>query len=132
MTIAVIDTNIVLRFLLADEPKLFARASALLSEVRTGKRNVYLAESVAAECIFVLTKFYKVPKAEAAEKLSELLDYKGFSAGPVPAVKQALALYAAHNIAFVDALILATARQKGWHVETFDKALAKLAASPGS
>jgi predicted nucleic-acid-binding protein len=131
MTIAVIDTNIVLRFLLADEPKLFARASALFAEVRTGKRNVYLAESVAAECIFVLTKFYKVPKAEAAEKLSELLDYKGFSAGPAPIVKQALALFAAHNIAFVDALVLATSRAKGWHVETFDKALAKLAASPG-
>jgi predicted nucleic-acid-binding protein len=132
MTIVVIDTNIVLRFLLADEPKLFARASALFSEVRTGKRKAYLAESVAAECIFVLTRFYRVPKTEAAEKLSELLDYKGFSGSHTPLVKQALALFAAHSIAFVDALILAIAQQNGWHVETFDKALARLAASPGA
>jgi predicted nucleic-acid-binding protein len=131
MTTAVIDTNIVLRFLLADEPRLFARASAILADVRTGKRSAYLSETVAAECIHVLTKYYKVPKAEAAGKLSELLDYKGFSAGPAAIVKQALALYAAHSISFVDLLVLATARQKGWHVETFDKALAKLAASAG-
>ncbi len=132
MTIAVIDTNVILRFLLADEPKLFARASALFAEVRTGKRKAYLAESVAAECILVLTKFYRVPKAEAAEKLSELLDYKGFSGETIPIVKAALAIFAADNIAFVDSLILSIARHRGWHVETFDKALAARAARAGA
>jgi predicted nucleic acid-binding protein len=76
MTINVIDTNVVLRYLLADHPEFFKRASQLMSEVQSGKRKAYLAESVAAECIFVLTKFYKVPKDEAAGKLRQLLDYK--------------------------------------------------------
>ena len=128
MTICVIDTNVILRFLLADEPKLFTRASALLADVRSGKRKAFLTDAVAAECIFVLTKFYRVPRAEAAESLSELFDYKGFSGETVPIVKAALAIFAADNIDFVDALVLSIARHRGWHLETFDKALAARAA----
>ncbi len=126
MTIHVIDTNVVLRFLLADHAQLFERASKLMSEVQAGKRKAYLAESVLAECIFVLTKFYKVPKEEAAARLGELLDYKGFTGNHSPILKQSLAIFAAHKIDFVDATVLAIARHNGWHLETFDKALAKL------
>ncbi|MFY9639428.1 MAG: PIN domain-containing protein [Rhodomicrobium sp.] len=128
MAIHVIDTNILLRFLLADRPELFERAKALMDEVQAGKRKAYLAESVLAECIFVLTKFYKVPKEEAAGKLTELLDYKGFTGDYLHILRSALAIFISNKIAFVDAIILATARHNGWHLETFDKALSKLAA----
>jgi predicted nucleic-acid-binding protein len=128
MTTHVIDTNIVLRYLLADHEDLFERARQLMSEVQAGRRKAYLAESVAAECILVLTKFYKVPKEEAAGRLSELLDYKGFVGNNLPALKHALAIFIAQKIAFVDAVILAIVRDNGWHLDTFDKALAKLAA----
>jgi len=128
MAIHVIDTNIVLRFLLADQPEHCERAKQLMDEVQAGKRKAYLAESVLAECIFVLTKFYKVPKEEAAGKLRELLDYKGFTGEHLPASRDALTIFTAHKIAFVDAVILAITRHHGWHLETFDKTLAKLAA----
>ncbi len=128
MTIHVIDTNIVLRFLLADHQEHFERAKQLMSEVQAGKRKAYLAESVLAECIFVLTKFYKVPKEEAAGKLGELLDYKGFTGDHLPILRRALAIFIAHKIAFVDAAVLAIMRHNGWHLETFDKTLSKLAA----
>ncbi|MGO9174470.1 MAG: PIN domain-containing protein [Rhodomicrobium sp.] len=128
MTIHVIDTNIMLRFLLADHEEHFERAKQLMSGVQAGKRKAHLAESVLAECIFVLTKFYKVPKAEAAGKLGELLDYKGFTGDHLPILRSALAIFVAHKIAFVDAVILATARHHGWRLESFDKALSKLAA----
>ena len=132
MTIHVIDTNIVLRLLMADQPQHFEHAKRILDEVQTGKRKAYLAESVLAECIFVLTKFYKVPKEEAAAKLGELLDYKGFTGDHVPVLKDALAIFAANNIALVDAIVLAHARRNRWHLETFDKRLSKLAATQGS
>ena len=128
MTIHVIDTNIVLRFLLADHPDHFARAKELMDQVQAGKRKAYLAESVLAECLFVLTKFYKVPKEEAARRLDELLDYKGFTGDRLAILRSALAIFIANKIAFVDAVILAIAQHNGWHLETFDKALAKLAA----
>ena len=128
MAIHVIDTNIVLRFLLADHEQHFERAAKLMSEVQAGKRKAYLPESVLAECIFILTKFYKVPKEEAAARLGELLDYKGFTGSHLPILKEALAIFAGEKIDFVDATVLAIARHNGWHLETFDKALAKLAA----
>ena len=126
MATHVIDTNVVLRFLLADHEQHFERAAKLMSEVQAGKRKAYLPESVLAECIFILTKFYKVPREEAAARLGELLDAKGFTGSHLPILKQALAIYAAEKIDFVDATVLAIARHNGWHLETFDKALAKL------
>jgi len=48
-----------------------------MSEVQAGKCKAYLAESVLAECVFILTKYYLAPKGEAAARLGELLDYKG-------------------------------------------------------
>jgi predicted nucleic-acid-binding protein len=129
MTIHVIDTNIVLRYLLADEPEFYRRATVLMGDVQAGRRKAYMAESAAAECILVLTKFYKVPKEEAAMKLAALLDYKGFTGENLPILRDALSTFIAHKIAFVDAVLLATARHKGWHLETFDKTLAKLAAT---
>ena len=132
MTIHVIDTNIVLRLLMADQPSHFEHAKRIMEEVRTGKRKAYLPESVLAECIFVLTKFYQVPKEEAAEKLGGLLDYKGFTGDHMPVLRDALAIFIAGNVAFVDSVVLAIARHKGWHLETFDKRLSKLAARGAS
>ena len=81
----------------------------------------HFTESVLAESVFIPTRYYKVPREEAAARLSELLDYKGFTGGHLPILKQALAIYAAHKIDAVDAIVLATARHHGWHLETFDK-----------
>ncbi len=132
MTIHVIDTNIVLRLLMADQPGHFEHAKRIMDEVRMGKRKAYLAESVLAECIFVLTKFYKIPKEEAAKKLGELLDYKGFTGDHMPILRDALAIFIANKIAFVDSVILALAQHNGWRLETCDKRLSKLAALQGS
>ena len=97
MAIHIIDTNVVLRFLLADHEQHFERAAKLMSEVQAGKRKAYLPESVLAECIFILTKFYKVPREEAAARLGELLDYKGFTGSHLPILKEALAIFAAEK-----------------------------------
>ncbi len=61
-------------------------------------------------------------------RFNELLDYKGFTGDRSHIQMGALAIYISNKIAFVDAVILATARHNGWHLETFDKALSKLAA----
>ena len=50
---------------IADHEQHFERAAKLMSEVQAGKRKAYLAESVLAECIFIVTKVYKVPREEA-------------------------------------------------------------------
>jgi len=67
------DTNVVLRYLMRDVPDQYALAAGFFEEVRTGKKSVHILKSVIVEAIYISTKFYKVPKKEAAEVLVGLL-----------------------------------------------------------
>ena len=92
------DTNVVLRYLLRDNPEQCEQAERYFESVRTGGKKALLLESVLVECIYVLTKFYKVPKKEAADSLSALLRYKGFVNSDKEALLAALTLFAAEQL----------------------------------
>jgi len=124
--IHVVDTNFILRFLLADHEPHYQQASAFMEAVQSGSELAYIPESVMAECIYVLLKVYKVPYAEIVKQLSALLDYRGIVGEHVPAMKQALHLSLESPVSFVDALVCSTARQHGWKTKSFDKKLNKL------
>ncbi len=75
----VLDTNVILRFLLNDHPAHFQRAQVFMSDVISGKITAYIPDSVLAECVYVLLKVYKVPKPKACEVLTGILSYPGIS-----------------------------------------------------
>lgn len=112
--------------LLGTEREHFARARAFFEPVREGTDLAYLPAAVLAECIYVLTRAYKVKREDAAGKLLALLDYRGVVVES-PAVRHALTLYRDGKVDFVDALVAATARERGWRVFSFDRDLEKLA-----
>ena len=122
----VVDTNMILRFLLADHPDHFRQATALMADIREGKIQAYVPESVLAECVYVLLKFYEVPKGEIASKLEGLLGYRGITGEHVPQMSAALRLFASRNISIVDAIVFSIAEANGWQLETFDRRLQKL------
>ena len=122
------DTNVVLRYLLRDNPEQCEQAERYFESVRTGGEKALLLESVLVECIYVLTKFYKVPKKEAADSLSALLRYKGFVNSDKDAMLEALTLFAAENIDLVDCVLVANSRHGNMRIFSFDKALNKLSA----
>jgi len=124
--IHVVDTNFILRFLLADHAQHYRQAAALMELVQSGRECAYIPESVMAECIYVLLKVYKTPYAEIVEQLSALLNYRGIVGEHVPAMRQALHVSLASSISFVDAMVFSTAEQHGWHAKSFDKKLNKL------
>ena len=62
-----IDTNVILRYLLKDDEGLFKKASALLEKVKVGEEEVVIPESVVAECVYVLLKVYRVERKVLAE-----------------------------------------------------------------
>jgi len=124
--IHVVDTNFILRFLLADHEQHYQQASVFMEAVQSGSELAYIPESVMAECIYVLLKVYKAPYAEIVEQLSALLDYRGIVGEHVPAMKQALQLSLESSVSFVDAMVCSTASQRGWQTRSFDKKLNKL------
>ncbi len=117
------DTNAVLRYLLQDNPAQFKQAERYFESVRTGREKALLLESVLVECVYVLTKFYQVPKDEAVASLSSLLRYKGFVNQDKEVLLEALALFATEKIDLVDCVLVAAAIRTNTKMVTFDKKL---------
>ena len=120
------DTNVVLRYLLRDIPEQYETAEKFFEKVRTGKEKAVILESVLVECVYVLMKFYKVPKNETAEALTGLLHYKGVTNRDKAALIEALELFSAQNLDIVDCVLLAKAKLANARLFSFDKALNKL------
>ncbi|HTF99821.1 MAG TPA: PIN domain-containing protein [Nitrospirota bacterium] len=121
------DTNTVVRYLIADEPALHVRAKEFFDEVKQGTSKAIILESVVAECMYVLTKIYKVPRDRAAGSLIDILRYKGIANDDQQALIRALTLCTEHGLDIVDCILCAKAISGGDHLFTFDHALNKLA-----
>ena len=99
------DTNVILRYLLQDNKEQFFEA------VREGATQAVFLESVLVECIYVRTKFYKVPKGKAVASLSGLLRYKGIMNDDKDAMLTVLSLYGEKSIDLVDCFVIAKGHQ---------------------
>lgn len=117
------DTNVVLRYLLRDHEAYYARASELFESVREGKRQALLLEGVLVECVYVLTKYYRVPRSEAAGKLHALLQYKGIHNPDRQELLDALQQYAKSTLDIVDCILLAKGTAEHTEVFSFDSGL---------
>ena len=114
------DTNVVLRYLLRDHEEHYVRAQVFFEAVREGKRQALLLEGVLVECIYVLTKFYRVPRAEAASNLHTLLQYKGMRNPDRQELLDALKRYAETKLDIVDCILLAKGAAPDTEVFSFD------------
>lgn len=114
------DTNVVLRYLLRDHEEQFVQANEFFEAVREGKRQAVLLEGVLVECLYVLTKFYLVPRSEAAGKLHGLLQYKGMRNLDRPELLDALKRYEETKLDIVDCILLAKGAAARTEVFSFD------------
>jgi predicted nucleic-acid-binding protein len=111
---------------MADDSVLFEKAKAFFDDVRIGEINAVILESVIAECIYVLTKIYKVPRDRAAESLINILRYKGIANDDRLQLIHALSLFSQQRIDIVDCILHAKTSACSCPLFTFDKALNKL------
>jgi len=120
------DTNTVVRYLVADGPTLHAKAKKFFDNVKNGGVRAVILESVVAECIYVLTKIYKVPRDRAAGCLIDILHYKGIANDDQRELILALSLFSEQGLDIVDCILCAKAVTAGDHLFTFDTDLNKL------
>lgn len=76
-TVAIPDTNVILRYLLADNEALYVRTKPFFHSLMAGRRKAIFLTEVLLEAFYVLTKVYQIPQHEAAVALKELLSYRG-------------------------------------------------------
>lgn len=121
-----IDTNVILRYLLADNEALYQRACAILEPLQQGETQGTITEGVLIECVYVLLKVYEIPRPLIADKLAAVLSYAGLYQPQYDHYIQALEIFASQNVDIVDALLFTRSRQEGCEIQSFDKDIQKL------
>ncbi|GGJ71342.1 putative nucleic-acid-binding protein [Anoxybacillus voinovskiensis] len=117
----IVDANIVLRYLLNDHDDLSAKAAAIIEN-----NKVLLPNEVVVEVVYVLEKVYRVKNDEICDTLLELFKYDNIDVDDMEILEEALILFKERRLDFVDTLLYAYNKVKGYQVYTFDKKLNKL------
>jgi predicted nucleic-acid-binding protein len=114
-----VDTNVLVRFLVQDEPKQSAAASALFESLAPDSPG-FISTTVLVETFWVLKRAYKVGHGEIAEALVGLTSSEEVMVEQSDLTRQALRA-AAQGYDFADALIALTGRERGCDfTATFD------------
>ncbi len=122
-----VDTNVVLRYLLGDHAEFSPKAEAFMFDVSQGVKKVEILDVVIVECIYVMEKYYEIPKTEIVEKLSGILNFSGIVNTDRSEILEALLKYETSQIDIVDC-ILAARSSPDKVVISFDKDMKKLKA----
>jgi predicted nucleic-acid-binding protein len=120
-----VDTNVILRYLLDDHKTYSPKAKAFMLQVSQGKKKVEIPAMVIAECIYVLEKFYEVPRDEVVESISGLLNFTGIVNTDRSEILEALLKFKTSNADIVDCILAAHSSSEKV-VVSFDKDLKKL------
>ena len=114
-----LDTNMVLRYLLNDSREMADEAETIIKE-----GSVLLTTEVVAEVVYVLKGVYSVERGQIASCLLEFLSEVIIPEEQV--VRLGLKTFAEQNLDFVDCILYAYNQIKGYEIRTFDKKLQRL------
>jgi len=110
-----VDANYIIRYFINDNEKM-----AEIAEDTLINEEIFIANEVLAEVIYVLEGVYNIPKDDIVTNLITLLNQKNITS--LNAV-EALTIFLDKNIDFVDALLCAYSTRD--EIRTFDKKLLK-------
>jgi predicted nucleic-acid-binding protein len=119
-----IDTNVILRFLVKDDEKQYLQAQVWFKEAEGGKRKIVVVPIVVAEACFVLESFYKKTRDEISKSFEVFLAQKWLSVDNREILLSLWPFYR-KNLHFVDCFLLATASVSGQKILSFDRKLLK-------
>jgi predicted nucleic-acid-binding protein len=126
--IYLIDTNVILRYLLGDHPRFSPKAKAFMQDVAKEGKKAELPSVVVVECIYVMEKFYGIPKVEIVDKLSRILNIKGIVNPDKSEILDALLQYENSAADIVDCILAAKSSPQRTIV-SFDNDFKKLRAN---
>jgi predicted nucleic acid-binding protein len=116
-----VDTNLIVRYLVQDHAKHAQAAGKLFDACDRGDLVIVVLPVVLAESVFVLESFYGHSRADIASALGRLISSPGVEMTEVTVYLDALNRYKGTKAHFVDCLIAATAVAKKVPVSTFDQ-----------
>ena len=116
-----IDTNLIVRYLVQDHEKHAKAAGKLFDACDRGEVVIVVLPTVLAECVFVLESFYEHPRGRIVAALGRLIASPGVEISGLEIHLDALHRYQKTRVHFVDCLIAATSMVQDIPVATFDE-----------
>ncbi len=124
---AALDTNVLVRFLMQDEPAQLRSAQRLIRNSLSAGELLFVPVTVALELEWVLRSRFELDKPAVLQTFSQLLSTVELRFEAAAAIEWALKQYKDATADFSDCLHAALASQAGEQpLWTFDKAAAKL------
>lgn len=122
-----LDTNILVRYLVADDAAQFAAAQRLIRRCVNDSATLFVPVTVVLETEWVLRSRYGLPKDDMLAVLAGLFSAAELSVESEQALEVALQLFREGSADFADCLHVALATQAGEQpLWTFDKGAAKV------
>jgi len=115
-----IDTSIVLRYLLKDDPALSPRALEIIAA-----NDCFVSRAALTEVVYTLESYYRSPRADIYHALDALFSLQRVSIENRAVTERALSWYKG-GMDFGDAMIAASSHEAA-RVDTFDRDFARLA-----
>ena len=120
---AFVDTNVLVRHLTADPPEMAARATAFLADAS----QLYLADLIVAETIYVLESFYEAPRGHVAAAMRSLLSMHSVVTVDPAMLLRAVEVYEIDRLDFAEAYLVACAETTGvGRVASFDRSIDRM------
>ncbi len=117
---AFVDTNILVRHLTGDPPAMAKRATAFLAN----QPELYLADLIVAETVYVLESFYKAPRDQVANAMRSLIAMRSIITVDPALLLRAVEVYEADRLDFAEAYLVACAETAGiGAIASFDQAI---------
>jgi predicted nucleic-acid-binding protein len=119
-----LDTNVLVRFLVGDEPRQAERARAVIEQSQSTGEPVYLSQIVLCELVWVLAGAYDAPKQDILDTLNRLAEDPGFVCDDPQRVRRAIDRFSRGAADFSDYLLGETSCDAGATATfTFDREL---------
>ena len=117
---AFVDTNVLVRHLTGDPPKMASRATAYLASAD----ELLLTDLVVAETVYVLESVYEAPRGQVADAVRALLAFRSVVTVDPALLLRAVEIYETDRLDFAEAYLVANAESTGVNrVASFDKAI---------
>ena len=121
----ILDTNVLLRFLVGDVPNQQKQASEWFRQSELGKIKIIIPTIVIVESCFVLETFYKKNRSEIADSLEIFISQRWLRIEEREILKK-LWPYYRNKLHFVDSYLLAWQQIYYQGILTFDRQILKI------
>lgn len=121
-----LDTNVLVRYLVRDDPDQAGAADAVFAELRPDRQG-FIGREVVVELVWVLERSYRFGRPAIATVLEGLLAAPEIVVENADDLAEAIGRYERQGIGLADLMILAAARRAGARpLISFDRRLARV------